>query len=61
MTKYYEDSEEPTFSLHDFKKWLDKQGPEEVTENAEEFHKQESKEEFKERFKEKVKKKKKDK
>ncbi len=56
MNSYFEeDSEEPTFSLHDFKKWLSKQGNgDEIVENSESVHKEESKEEFKKRFKEKV-------
>ena len=62
MRRYrYEDSEdEPTFSLYDFKKWLQSngQGEDEAAqqESAEEFHKEELKEKFKKKFREKLKK-----
>ncbi len=54
------EEEEPTFSLHDFKKWLQQQnGDDEALQEAnttEEFHKDELKEKFKENFKEKLRK-----
>jgi hypothetical protein len=53
MNDYNED-EDPTFSLHDFKKWLSKEGMGDLAENLQETRKEESKEEFKERFKDKV-------
>ena len=55
MKDYFdEDSQEPTFSLYDFKKWLDDhQQPDQIAEGNQEIKKEETKEEFKKRFKEK--------
>lgn len=54
MKDYDADSQEPTFSLYDFKKWLDDQSDGELTEGVKESQQEETKEEFKDRFKEKV-------
>lgn len=63
--KLTEDEDEPTFSLHDFKKWL-QQHNEEVEEKdslqklTEESRKEELKEQFKENFKQKLRKRRKE-
>lgn len=59
----HEDGNEPTFSIHDFKKWLKGEGvdPDDdlKQESTEEVHKENMKEKFKENFKEKLRKKRK--
>lgn len=54
-----EDTPEPTFSIHDFKKWLAKQkNPETLSESVERKKKEDLKIKFKQKIRDKLKKKK---